>query len=88
MYLTSNHFRSSSRQPPHAQPLPRRTCPGDDIFLISNLLTLIFNYFGLPQIITLIADGLYSRRADILEANKLDLAKAERDGVTGPLFDR
>ncbi len=57
-------------------------------FFISNLLTLSINYFGLPQIITLIADGLYSRRADILEANKLDLAKAERDGVTGPLFDR
>jgi delta-1-pyrroline-5-carboxylate synthetase len=40
------------------------------------------------QIITSIADALIRRSDEILTANKLDLVKAEKAGLTGPMYSR
>jgi gamma-glutamyl phosphate reductase len=40
------------------------------------------------DIISIIADLLIKKEPEILAANKLDLEKAQLEGITGPMFSR
>ena len=40
------------------------------------------------DIISMIADLLIKKEPEILAANKLDLEKAQLEGITGPMFSR